>query len=241
MLQKTKGVVLHSLKYNDAFRIVNVYTEPYGCMAYMVPVSRPKRGNGRSAACSPLAIVEFESDYKESRPIQRMREVRPVYLFRSLPYDPYKSAVALFLAEFLYRVLREEGENAPLFAYLDYSIRRLDQCERGTANFHLVFLMRLSMFLGIFPNIEGYYPGVCFDLRNACFAGRVPPHADYLRPEEASRLAELMRMDYDTMRLFRMSRTERLRCLEVIEYYYRLHLPAFPKLKSLDVLKELFD
>lgn len=38
-----------------------------------------------------------------------------------------------------------------------------------------------------------------------------------------------------------MSRVERMRCLTVIEQYYRLHLPDFPELKSLDVLKELFD
>lgn len=50
-----------------------------------------------------------------------------------------------------------------------------------------------------------------------------------------------MRMNYDTMHLFAMSRVERMRCLTVIEQYYRLHLPDFPELKSLDVLKELFD
>lgn len=44
-----------------------------------------------------------------------------------------------------------------------------------------------------------------------------------------------------TMHLFAMSRAERSRCLELINEYYRLHLPDFPVLKSLEVLKELFD
>ena len=49
----------------------------------------------------------------------------------------------------------------------------------------------------------------------------------------------LMRMNYETMHLFTMSRLERNRCLVIMNDYYRLHLPDFPVLKSLDVLKEL--
>ena len=51
----------------------------------------------------------------------------------------------------------------------------------------------------------------------------------------------LMRMNYETMHLFGMSRAERTRCLTTINDYYSLHLPDFPVLKSLEVLKELFD
>ena len=51
----------------------------------------------------------------------------------------------------------------------------------------------------------------------------------------------LMRMNYETMHLFDMNRTERARCLTIMNEYYRLHLPDFPVLKSLEVLKELFD
>lgn len=60
-------------------------------------------------------------------------------------------------------------------------------------------------------------------------------------PEEAARLRQLMRMNYETMHLFGMSRAERTRCLTIMNDYYRLHLPDFPALKSLEVLKELFD
>ena len=62
-----------------------------------------------------------------------------------------------------------------------------------------------------------------------------------LIPKEAGRLRQLMRMNYETMHLFGMSRAERTRCLTIMNDYYRLHLPDFPALKSLDVLKELFD
>ena len=62
----------------------------------------------------------------------------------------------MFLAEFLSHALREEGKNEPLFAYLVSSIRWLDACRSDYANFHLVFLIRLSRFLGFYPNLEVY-------------------------------------------------------------------------------------
>ena len=148
----------------------------------------------------------------------------------------------MFLSEFLCRAVPVEADNRALFSYLRHSIVWLDECRTGFVNFHLVFLMRLSRFLGLYPNLEGYSEGCYFDLVNACFTSLRPSgHSHYIGPIEAARLLTLMRMNYDTMHLFAMSRVERMRCLTVIEQYYRLHLPVFPELKSLDVLKELFD
>jgi len=49
-----------------------------------------------------------------------------------------------------------------------------------------------------------------------------------------------MRMNFETMRLFEFSRTERNKCVDLMLSYYRLHIPGFPELKSLPVLKTLF-
>ena len=186
--------------------------------------------------------MELEADFRPTATIYKVKEAKSFYPFSTLPYDPYKSAIALFLSEFLYRAVREEAENRPLFAYLRHSIIWLDECGTGFANFHLVFLMRLSRFLGLYPNLEDYHKGDYFDMRNACFTPLRPQlHSDYIAPEEASRLTRLMRMNYETMHLFSMSRAERTRCLAIMNEYYRLHLPDFPVLKSLEVLKELFD
>ena len=80
-----------------------------------------------------------------------------------------------------------------------------------------------------------------FDMLNACFVSSRPMHAAYLGPEEAATIPMFMRMNYDSMRFFVMNRISRARYIEVINDYYRLHIPDFPELKSLDVLKELFE
>ncbi len=242
MLQKTLGIVLHTLKYNDTSLIVEMYTDLLGRVSYLVRVPRSRKAAVKSVLFQPLSLIEFEADYRPNTTLYHIREAKSYYPYSSIPYDPYKSSIALFLSEFLYRAVREEAENRPLFAYLRHSLIWLDECRKGYANFHLVFLMRLSRFLGLYPNLEDYREGDYFDLLNACFSSvRPQSHAYYIHPEEAGRLRQLMRMNYDTMHLFAMNRVERARCLDIINDYYRLHLPEFPVLKSLEVLKELFD
>ena len=242
MLQKYVGIVLHTVKYNDKANIVHVYTEQSGRMSFLIPAQRSRKSAVKQVLFQPLSVVEFEADMRPRSGIHPIKEAKAWYVFTSLPYDLYKSAIAMFLAEFLYRALKEETTNVPLFAYLVHSVQWLDVCETSFANFHLVFLMRLSRFLGLYPNLEDYHGGDYFDLQNACFTPLRPQlHSDYIAPEEAARLTRLMRMNYETMHLFAMSRMERARCLTIMNEYYRLHLPDFPVLKSLEVLKELFD
>ena len=241
MYQKTTGIVLHTIKYNDTSIIVDIYTERNGRMSFLVTITRTRKAAIKTVLFQPLSIIEFEVDYRPNANLNRIKEVKLSYPFKSVPYHPHKSAIALFIAEFLYRALREEAENAPLFAYLSNSIQWLDECKHDFANFHLVFLIRLSRFLGLYPNTEGYHNGDYFDLLNACFTSGRPFHNSFILPQEAHNLLQLMRMNYETMHLFAMNRTERNECLSIINDYYRLHLPDFPILKSISVLQELFD
>lgn len=240
MLQKYQGIVLCTLKYNDKSNIVRIFTQQGGQQSFLVPATRSRKAAVSAVLFQPLSLVEFEADYRPKSGLHPIREARAWYPLLSLPFHPYKSGIALFLAEFLYRVLNEETENTPLFYFLTHSVRWLDASEGSCANFHLVFLMRLSRFLGLYPNTEHYQEGALFDLLNATFTTATPTHGCFLPPDESARVRSLLRMRYETMHLFAMNRTERNRCLDIICRYYRLHLPDFPELKSIDVLKELF-
>lgn len=242
MLQKERGIVLHVLKYNDNTNIVDIYTEQLGRASFLVTALRSKKTAVKPVLFQPLSLIEFEVNIRPGTKLCRIKEARPLSPFSTIPYNPYKSAIALFLAEFLYRAVKEETENRPLFSYMEHSITWLDNCQENFANFHLVFLMRLSRFLGLYPNLEDYTRGDYFDLLNACFTPLKPlVHSHYIKGEEAYRLTRLMRMNYETMHLFGMTRADRNRCLEIISNYYQLHIPGFSELKSLSVLQSLFD
>lgn len=240
MIQKLVGIVLCTFKYSDKKSIVHIYTEQNGRMSFLIPAVRSRKSTVNAVLFQPLSLVEFEAEVRLKSTLHTIKEAKLWYPFQSIPYDPYKSGIALFLAEFLFRALREETDNEALYAYLVHSVQWLDACNSSFANFHLVFLMRLSRFLGLYPYVETYQPGDYFDMLNACFTPQQPVSGIYVRPEEAVHIHNLMRMRYETMHLFAMNRVERNRCLEVIIAYYRLHMSDFQELKSLPVLKELF-
>lgn len=146
--------------------------------------------------------------------------------------------MVFFAAELLRYATRDEQQPQSLFDYVAESLQWLDKADDGYANFHLVFMIRLTLFLGFFPNIETYHDGSCFDLRSGCFSMEIPAHADFIRGDEAEQMINLMRLNYSTMHLFRMTRQQRSRCVDVILAYYRLHVPDFPDMKTLEVLRQ---
>ena len=66
MLQKTKGIVLHTLKYNDTSIIVDMYTELSGRTSFLVPVPRSRKAAVKSVLFQPLSFIEFEADFRPS-------------------------------------------------------------------------------------------------------------------------------------------------------------------------------
>ena len=239
MLTRTRAIVLHTLKYGDASMIVDLLTETNGRLSFMVHIPKTSKGKIKKQYFQPLTIIEMEFDYRQKSELQRMRDVRVALTFSSIPFNPIKLSLALFLSEFLSQVTRGEQQNIPLYQYIENSIGWLDACEENYANFHLVFMMRLVRFLGFWPNLDDFVEGCFFDLRNASFVVEAPLHPDYLVPQEAERISRLMRMSYETMHLFRMSHHDRNRITDVALRYYRLHIPQMPELKSLEVVRGL--
>ena len=242
MLQTTRAIVLRTIKYKDTSLIADVYTDVRGRCQLSLRIPKTGRGKVPVVLFQPLALLELEIDVRPHTNIYKVTEAKTLLPFSDIPFNPYKQAIVMFLSEFLTRALREEEQNQSLFEYLYYSISFLDGSSAGFSNFHVVFLLRLSRFLGIYPNFENYHAGDYFDLQNATFVGLRPlTHTHYLAPEEAVYIPQLSRINFETMHLFRFSRTERNRMLTVLNEFYRLHLPDFPELKSLQVLRELFD
>jgi DNA repair protein RecO (recombination protein O) len=240
MLQKINGIVIHIIKYNDSFNIADIFTREKGRASFLVRIPKSRKAGVRNNLFQPLSMIELEADFRDNKHIFRVKNAKLYMPFISIPYDPYKVAIALFISEFLNRALREEIHDQLLYSYIENSIKWFDECRTNFANFHLVFLLRMSRFLGLYPNMEDYEDGSYFDMVNSCFTPGQPISGAFIGPEDASHIRMLFRMNYETMHLFAMNREQRNRCLNIINDYYRLHIPDFPVLKSMDVLKEVF-
>lgn len=240
MLETTQGIVLHYNRYNDDSAIVDVFTLSRGSLSFLVRDRRGQRKGGLHATLlRPLNIVELVFDYRPSASLQRIQELHIAHCYTSLPYDPIKETVALFLSEFLHGTLRNEMQNPDLYHYILYSLQWFDATNEGIANFHVAFLIRLTYYLGFWPNIKGREALPFFDLRDGVGTEIAPPHGLYLKEEEAAILPLMLRMNIRNMHSFRLNRQQRNRILDVLTTYYQLHVPEFRNLRSLGVLREV--
>lgn len=239
MLFKTRGLVLNTINYNDKYILAQVFTESFGRVTYMVSKAKGKSPRVPRSLFAPLAILDMEVEHQASRDIQRIREARVDAHLYGIASDFTKTSMAFFLSEFLTRVLRDTSDKL-IFEFLDQSVQILDMTEKSIANYHLVFMLKLSHFLGFYPNLEEYRDNALFDMINGEFVSYQPLHRHFLNRQESKVLSLLARISYENMHHFVFARQDRIIIINRITEYYRLHLYDFPALKSLDVLHELF-
>ncbi len=103
MLQKSFGIVLHSIKYNDVSNIVDIYTERSGRASFLVKLPRSKKATVKSVLFQPLSIIEFEADYRTTSNLHRIKEAKSFYPFSSLPMI-HINRLLLFLLRSFYIV-----------------------------------------------------------------------------------------------------------------------------------------
>jgi DNA repair protein RecO (recombination protein O) len=241
MQDKTRGIVLHSSAYNDVYSITLIYTEQFGRVAYLTAKSKSRKTRVPKSLFYPLSVLDLEVEHRNLREIQRIKEAKVHSPQISILNDPVKSAISIFLAELIGKVIREIQPNPSLFEFLLQSIQILELTPTNYANFHLVFMIGLSRFLGFYPDTTPYNKGMFFDLQNSEFVLYKPLHPHFLNPEESEVFFNLLRMKYETMSAFRFSRNERQGIIRRILEYYRLHLDNFPEIKSLEILHDVFE
>ena len=241
MQVKTSGIVLHSIKYTDSSSIITVYTLQFGRVAYLVHGMNKKKSACPTAFVQPLSLVEIDVFHTPGKNIQRLKEIRMEHPFTGIPFDPIKNSLALFISEVLFRTLRQTEPDESLYLFLENSILQLDCNEKSVSNFHLVFLLKLTRYLGFEPNQEEAGGINYFDLMNGVFKKEKPSHPHFVKPEVLSDFIRVLNADYVTMLEMAFTRSTRASILQSIIEYYQLHIPDFKGLLSLPVLQSLFE
>ena len=237
---KARGVVLHTLKYGDSSMVVYLLTDVGGRRSYMVQGGGSTRRRGSKLGLfQPMFAVEFEGLESPRRQMDSFREIRSGAVLRSVPFDVRKSTIALFMAEVLYRLVRESEPNGPLFDFVWGSVGALDAMEEGVANFHLWFLANLSRFLGFYPG-NAYTAGAFFDIREGLYTKTPPPHAGYMSGEHARTLDDFIRCDVRCLGEIGLNRRQRVGFLDALLVYYGYHLDAIRAVQSVKILQEVF-
>lgn len=241
MYRKITAIVLNVMKYSDKNSIAHIYSDECGRMALLVPQGNTKGARMRNAAFMPLSIVEMEVRMVPGRDIYNFRDARLVVPLARIYGDPVRSAVAMFISEFLCHVIQENERNYALFAYIKQSIILLNDATTPVANFHLCFVYHLGTLLGVQPDSESFSPGSWFDMTEGVFVQHMPMSSHRLPPLQARALHNLSRITFANMHLFRYNRQQRCEIIDIMIEYFRIHFSTIGSMKSPDILKQLFD
>lgn len=239
MYSKTRCIVLRTVKYGDSKLIADLLSRENGRISAIWNVSASKKAKARRQYFQPMTILNVDLEFSPRNPMAHIREAHIATAYNSIPLDGSKMAITFFLAEFLQYATRDLRLDSILYDFTEQSMIWLDTSNKGIANFHLMFMMRISTFLGFQPDMNSYQDGALFDLREGTFCSAIPLHNDYLKEEDAKKMQTLMRMSASNLHLFPLSRNERNRIIDFILIYYRLHIPQFGEMKSLEVLRAL--
>lgn len=239
MLIKTKVIILSKIKYRDNDLIVKCFTAHRGIVSYIVRgVLKQSKGQSKVAYFQPLSQLQIEEDFRQNQSLQRIKDMRLDYSFGTLHTNLFKSAIAMFLSEVLTSVLKEEEENLALYNYLETTCRWLDT-EDDFSNFHLLFLLQLTKYLGFYPDVSNM-EGRNFNLSNGLFEDSID-HRYAVSGENLTILKSLLGINFDTLKNIKLNSKQRQSFLSMLLLYFELHLGNFKKPRSLDIFNQVFN
>jgi len=240
MVEKTRGIILHQIKYTDSGIIAQIYTRKFGRLSFLIRGMRNRKAGKHNILFQPMFILDMEIQHKNTREIQTLKEFSVAFTPFNIYSDIRKSSVAIFLGEILTSVLREESPHEDLFNFIEDSISYFENSREGFANFHIAFLAGLSSYLGFEPTPRVDKDYRFFDMTDGSFVPVRPVHSNYASEEISGILADFFSSSYESSGKIILNGTLRNEALETIVRYYSLHLPGLKRIKSLEVLKEVF-
>ena len=238
MLVHTKAIVISALKYGEADLIVKAYTLSDGLRTYMLKgVLKSRKGKFKASMFQVLTQLDIVANHRDTGKLEYLKEAKVTGNYQSLHTHPVKQALVMFLAEMLRNSIQEEESNEALFGYLEYSFQYLDATEKF-ANFHLLFLLNLTRYLGFQPEL-GMADLPYFNLLDGVF--QEFSSNDYcIEGKNVDLLKSLLGTEFDALQHIKLNQTSRNEFLKMLLLYYELHIEGFRKPKSLGVLNEIF-
>lgn len=238
MQVSTRAIVISKIRYGEHDLIVKCFTQEFGLRSYMIKGAfRSKKSKLKPAYFQLLSILHLEADHKDNRQLQYIKEVKVDQNLYTIHSNVVKGAVVLFLAEVLSSVLQEEVPNQELFNYLEHSILSFDQNEQDP-NFHLIFLVQLTKYMGFYPDIDNI-DAPYFDMLEGKFQ-HLKPEVYAISNENLTVLKSLLGIKFDRDKKLRLSVLQKQEFLNMILVYFKLHLSGFKEPKSLAVLNQVF-
>jgi len=196
---KTEAVVLRSIRYGEADRILHLYTADHGRVGAIAKGIR-KTSSRVGGRLEPLGHVELllHQGRGELHTVTGVELIRPHSTVRD---DSYRLAVGLIGAEAMLRLFTEQEANERAFGALARFLDLLDEAPRGLRPeldpLGLSFQLKLLWLSGYLPHVgscaecgsegplAGYSPRAGGTVCSACSAGALALSPDGLAGMDA--------------------------------------------------------
>ena len=215
-MTNTGLIVLHTTKFGENSLVVHTLSREYGRRSFLV------RGVGKKASMSlflPLNILEADIQENNKSDLFTARNIVARHPLLGIRNNIFKNSMTMFLSEVLYRVIKDGAVEEGLFEWCEKNILLLDSIRTDFSNFHIRFLLELSVALGFSPEAKALAP----------FVG------DHYQVTE-----QFMTLSFAQSMLIPLSGTVRNEIAEEILRYIEFHSESAVNVNSLKVLRELF-
>lgn len=229
MYAKTRGIILQTIKFNDSKDIVKIYTEDFGVLNYLIPISKNNKRN-KKALFINFNLVLIETSIKEKANFHFIKEITQAENLSDNFSSIYKLSITQFLNEIIVKCLHQGAEDKIVFEFIYQHILTLNEISKPN-NFHLAFLCRFLIISGHINNdiesIENNPSGVNFkEIFNDLDVFSL--FLSFCNNELTHSL---------TIKITNSQRRELLNSLITI---YKLSFPDIKKVNSLEILESVF-
>jgi DNA repair protein RecO (recombination protein O) len=220
MIQKTRGIVFRFTRYGETSIIVNIFTGMFGLQSYIVNGIRSKTNKGSKIALyQPLTLLDLVVYHKENAGILRIKEVKCLHPYQTIQNDIHKTTIAMFLNEVVNKAVKDQSHAEEICDFMIESFVTLDEIS-NPENFHLIFLLKLSRYLGFGAQTTDEVLGTW-----------------QLSKDEELVLKKLLESDYHDP--ITISYTSRKNLVEALLHHYSNHIDNFGEVKSIHILKDV--
>lgn len=241
MNDKSRGIVLQSIKYNDTSLIAKIFTEEYGLQSYFIKGSYNKKSKFRPAFFQPMSIIDFVVAKNNTKKLNYILEIGVGYVYQNIPVNIRKSTIVMYMSELLSKTLAEHDKNIELFLFLHKSLLWLDLSSEKFADFPLYFTIELTRFLGFYPKSNTMGNPFHFDLMEGVYRNDIPNHPYYLTKESSKMLDDFCKFKLEELSTLKYANRQRRILLDELITYYKLHVPGFKGIQSHEVLRDVLE
>ena len=215
MTTSTELIVLHTTKFGENSIVVHTLSRDYGRRSFLV------RGAGKKvmSLLLPLNILEAEITESTKSTLYTARNLTSRHPLVGIRNNIYKNTMTMFLSEVIYRTIKEGAQDHDLFEWCRGQILLLSAMESDFSNFHIRFLLELSVALGFSPETSDLMPFV---------------------EENYTTVSQFMTASFAESMLIPLSGQVRNKICEDVLRYIEYHTESTLTINSLKVLRELF-